>query len=141
MRQLPVDLRLLELAMARHAEAEDTDTAGVWLDLDTGEIHWHYIHDEPWLADLPAGATPRARLEAQPERFVVVRACTRAEHRRILEAYLRSAWPMYRGRDGLDGWLADPRNRHEVRAFRAFRAHYLASRAERFLRSHGIVAG
>lgn len=150
-RKLDVDLRLLELAMARHAEIDDNDTVAVWLDLETGAVLWLYAHDEDEAGACADDVEPCCRMReivrSNPSRYVVVPAHTRDAHRSLLTAFLKTRWTgheperlaaLERYRGSLGAWIADSRNRYALQAFRAFRTWHFTELATALLREHGI---
>ena len=149
MRKLKIYQSLFLMAFAR-----DVDYEPYWLranlDLVTGDVEWLYEEDDDAAMDGLSAAenrTRKERIEAEPDRFLLVPGGTHGEQHDILQEFLASEWTdsesmravareAYFGSIG--GWKKAIQNEDIVQAFYDFRDEKVVELAEAFLLDNGV---
>lgn len=96
MRQLPVDMTQLEIAMEMDPDSMIEGEQEPYLDVQTGEVVWVWESDEAFADTMNEPAESNARLreavDADPDRFVFIEALDVADDNETLADFLGSDW-------------------------------------------------
>ena len=152
MKTLTIDRELFMMAFGRDVDYHDLLPQGTWLDRSTGEVLWFYECDEDAFSEvgMPAkeNREERERVEAEPDRHLLIPGLDHGEHHKILRRFLRSGWTGDESRllradaaysGSIGGWIWDVGDEGAVSAFREYREARIAAMAEEFLRENRIV--
>ena len=150
MTSFKLDQAVFLMAFERDVDYQNDPPEEAYLDLATGEVVWVYEEDEDAETH---GLSPhenrdtRKRLEAEPNRFLLIPGLDHGEHHDILKAFLRSDWTgdeakHDRAREAyvgsIGGWKKAIRDETVIHAYYRFRDLRIIEMADEFLSSHGV---
>ena len=150
MRKLKIDQGFFVMAFERDVDYEVYSPQSAYLDLVTADVEWHYEEDDDAaMAGLGAAEnrTQRERIEAEPNRFLLIPGLSHGEHHDILRGFLTSGWTddedlrdvareAYFGSIG--GWKKAIEDEGVIRAYYAFRDRKMIELAQEFLLDNGV---
>ena len=150
MRKLKIVQALFLMAFERDVDYEDHFPQSAYLDLVTGAVEWLYEEDDDAAMNGLSAAenwTQRERIEAEPNRFLLIPGLSHGEHHDILRAFLTSDWTDNEdlrevGREAyfgsIGGWKKAIKNENVIRAYHAFCDRKMVELAEEFLLDNGV---
>lgn len=150
MRKLMIDQGLFNAAFERDVDYDEQDSLNAYLDLETGAVEWVYEEDhdaEMYGLDPEDNRTQKQRMEADPDRFLLIPGLSHGEHHVILQEFLASDWiedqdlretarAAYFGSIG--GWKKAINNEDVIRSYYQFRDEKIIELAVEFLLENGI---
>ncbi len=150
MRKLIIDQGLFAMAFERDVDYDEQYSLNAYLDLETGDVEWLYDEDhdaEMYGLTAADNRMQWKRIEAEPNRFLLIPGLSHSEHHEILQKFLTSDWTddedlrqtahaAYFGSIG--GWKKTVNNEDVVRAYFESRDQQIIEFAERFLLENGI---
>jgi hypothetical protein len=151
LRKLPIDRAIFGMAFERDIVFHDTCPQTVYLNRETGEMHWVYDDDQDARSEAGISAAEnealRRLIEEAPARFLEIPGRDHGEHHDLLREFLNSDWTENESsRDkaqgayfgSIGGWKKTVEDQETIHRFYDYRDSKLREMAESFLRDHGI---